>query len=168
MSKNIIVLVMHGMPPKDFPIKDKQNMFRLKSKVESPAGNATLVEVDEFNSLDQKMRHWPRTEANDAFESASREIAEELEKSTQDKVIVGYNEFCTPNFDESLDMAVEAGATVVTIVTAMVTRGGSHSDDEIPEAIEAAKKRHPSVEFKYAWPYKSAHIAEFLAQQIKL
>jgi CbiX protein len=52
------------------------------------------------------------------------------------------------------------------VVTPMMTRGGEHSEADIPMAIARARSRHPSVRFQYAWPFAPAEVAGFLAMQI--
>jgi sirohydrochlorin ferrochelatase len=49
----------------------------------------------------------------------------------------------------------------------MVTRGGEHSERDIPEAVQAAEKQYPDVEFRYVWPLDLQAVAEFFAGQAK-
>jgi sirohydrochlorin ferrochelatase len=47
-----------------------------------------------------------------------------------------------------------------------MTRGGEHSEVDIPAAIERARARHPGVAFVYVWPFETAAVARFLAAQV--
>ena len=48
----------------------------------------------------------------------------------------------------------------------MMTPGGEHAEEEIPEAIRQVQSRYPCVEFRYAWPFDLRETAQFLARQI--
>jgi len=159
----IIVLAMHGMPPKDFPKNEKREFFRLARQVEDEKRTDVLPR---FQELDQKMRQWPRTRDNDLFHATAYELAQAMQKKTGCEVLVGFNEFCAPNMTEILDLAASKKPERVIVITPMVTRGGSHSELEIPEDISAAQKRHPTVQFSYQWPYDTEAIAQFLTDQI--
>ncbi len=160
-----IILIVHGMPPKDFPQKEKLEFFRLHSLVENQkeVSEAQLRRHDELNA---KMRQWPRTETNDPFETASYAIAESLKAKTHLPVYVGFNEFCAPDVYAAIDQAIAEGHDDLTLLTPMLTRGGSHAEEEIPELIEEAKQRHPKAQFTYAWPFETAHIADFLTDHL--
>jgi len=130
----------------------------------APAFVRKLLEP-RHRKLDARMRARPRTAQNDRFWAGSRDLAEHLRAATGLAVIVGFNEFCAPTLDEALDQAA-AQAERVIIVTPMMTRGGEHSEVEIPTAIQRAQERHLGIAFKYAWPLDVAAIAQFLAEQI--
>jgi sirohydrochlorin cobaltochelatase len=115
--------------------------------------------------LDARMRAWPRTEQNDPVWAGSQELAGYLRQATGLEVILGFNEFCAPALDEALDQAA-ARAGSVTVVTPMMTRGGEHSEIDIPAAIERARQRHPRLTVRYAWPFDPGAVAQFLAAQI--
>ena len=95
------------------------------------------------------------------------ELTAELAKATGLEVTLGFNEFCAPSLDEALNQAVVKGADEVAVITTMLTRGGSHSEVDVPEAIERARVRHPKTKFVYPWPFDSALIASFLAEHIR-
>lgn len=162
----IIVLAMHGMPPKDFPEKEKMEFLRLHSQHSKP-GALSEEQMKRHDELDEKMRRWPRTAENDSFHAASYRIAEEMKKSGGTEVLVAFNEFCAPAVAETLDKAAALQQGEVVVVTPMLTRGGSHAELEIPEDIEKARQRNPGVLFRYAWPFDSAFVAQFLSRQIE-
>ena len=64
--KSVIVLAMHGMPPKDFPSDEKQELMRLRTQVQS---DPKLKK--RHDELDAKMRNWSRSKDNDPFFTAS-------------------------------------------------------------------------------------------------
>ena len=168
MSTTTIVLAMHGAPPSDFPRNELAELFGLHMRLEhqqvSEAQRAGLEARHE--ELDIKVRGWPRTPQNDPFFAASMELAQNLAEAAGSPVLVGFNEFCAPTLDEALDEAARSGAQRVVVVTPMMTRGGEHSERDIPAAIERARKRHSGVMFDYVWPFDAMEVARFLAGQI--
>ncbi len=163
----IIVLAVHGMPPKDFPDGEKMEFLRLHSQRSRP-GALSAEQTKRHDELDAKMRAWPRTLANDAFHAASYRIAEELKKSSGAEVLVAFNEFCAPAVPDVLDNAASFHQGEVVVITPMLTQGGTHAELEIPEEIQAARRRHPNVVFTYAWPFTDGFVARFLQEQIQM
>jgi len=166
ITKQIIVLVMHGAPPGDFPAVERVELFRLKTQLGPAAAGPTDAARVRYLALEAKMRAWPRTAENDPFYAASHALAEALRQASGCSVIVGFNEFCAPTVDEALDEAQATGADEVIAVTPMMTPGGAHAEHEIPAAVAAARVRHPGVVFRYAWPFDVADVARFLFAQI--
>ncbi len=162
----VIVLVVHGMPPKDFSEKEKMEFLRLHSQHSKP-GILTPEQIVRHDALEQQMRAWPRNAENDGFHAASYRIADDLREKSGHPVWVAFNEFCAPGVPEILDQAAGMNQGEVVVVTPMLTRGGSHAEFEIPREIDAARLRHPAAHFTYAWPFDSAHIAAFLNEQIR-
>ena len=167
--KTVIVLAMHGAPPSDFPKPELAEFMRLHAQLDH--GDRTppyeLVR-GRHEELDRRVRRWPRTEANDPFYAGSMKLAAELEQATRLKVFAGFNEFCAPSLDEAFDEGVRSGAAKVIVVTPMMTRGGEHAERDIPAAIERARRRHPAIEFVYAWPFPPADTAQFLADHARI
>ncbi|MGC8879503.1 MAG: sirohydrochlorin chelatase [Anaerolineae bacterium] len=163
--KTIIVLAMHGALPNDLP-QQVDMLFALRAQLKRarPEERARLEE--QLRVLDRQVRTWPRTATNDPFYAASRAIADQLSHLTGREVVLAFNEFCAPDVEEGLDIAVQRGAQRVIVLTPMLTRGGSHAEREIPATIARARQRHPEVTFLYAWPFSDEAIARFLAAQI--
>lgn len=161
-----IILAMHGSPPNDYSSSDLMEFFRLHMALEHGAEGFPQAMHHKHDELDSKIRQWPRTAENDPFWEASHKLAEELSKVTGNDVVVGFNEFCSPSIEESLEKAVMSGADDVVVITPMMTPGGEHSENDIPQSIARAKERHPHVSFRYAWPFELATVASFLAEQI--
>ncbi|MFW9803487.1 MAG: sirohydrochlorin chelatase [Candidatus Thorarchaeota archaeon] len=162
-----IVLAMHGMPPKDFPEEEVAELIRLHRIIEKAGDHAQAEMRVRFAQLDSRVRNWERTSENDPFWASSLKLAEELQEATGFEVVVGFNEFCAPNLDEAIDTAARSNAERVVIVTPMMTPGGEHSEEDIPEAILAAKSRFDGVEFIYAWPFPRSDVVSFLTSQIQ-
>ena len=165
-SKAVILLAMHGMPPDDFPKKDLAEWGKLHSTLNQLDGEDRAKAGKRYLELDAKIRSWPRTPENDLYHKASYDLARELKSKSGREVIVGFNEFCNPTLENGFETAAKSGASQVTVVTPMMTRGGSHSERDIPQAIAAARKKYPALAVEYAWPFDGSKIAAFLADQI--
>ena len=50
----------------------------------------------------------------------------------------------------------------------MITRGGSHSENEIPEELEALRKKFKGIDIQYAWPFDMDTFALFLSTHVKI
>jgi sirohydrochlorin cobaltochelatase len=157
---------MHGAPPHDFPQSEVAELFSLEGRLARATGPEREALERRHLALDEKVRNWPRTAGNDPFWAASLALGEELARATGDEVLVGFNEFCTPSLDEALDRAASREADQVLVVTPMMTRGGEHSEVDIPAAVDAARARHPAASFTYVWPFDPPQVARFLAAQI--
>ena len=157
---------MHGVPPNDFPSKDLSIFFRLHSQLESSPNSLSKEQLEKYDYLEKKMRDWPRTRDNDPYFFGSLDIANHLESVTQRPAFIGFNEFCSPTLLDAFSEAVQKGATKITVVTTMLTRGGEHSEKDIPTEIEKAKEKFPYVSINYLWPISSLAVAAFLNQQL--
>ncbi len=163
--KTVIVLAMHGAPPSDFPKNELAEFFRLHNRIGSIKKSEALLR--RYRELEAKMRRWPRNPQNDPYFEGAMNLANDLSKVTGLKVIVGFNEFCAPSLKEALEKAAEEGGKKVIVVTPMMTRGGEHSEIEIPNTVKAVQKKYPQVSFIYIWPFETEEVAKFLSSQIK-
>ena len=165
-SDTIIVLVMHGEPPRDFPREVIGEYFLLHERLASAPPDRQAALRERLRELDHQMRAWPRTPDNDPFYGGSLALAAALEQVAGMPVIVAFNEFCAPALPEALDRAATMASRVI-VVSPMMTRGGTHAEGDIPRAVEQARRRHPDVRFVYAWPYDTHEVAAFLARHIR-
>ena len=165
-ATTVILLAMHGAPPNDFPPHKMAEMLGLHARLEHAERPQRDALEARYTPLEEQMRAWPRTPANDPFHAASQELAAHLAAAAGLPVLVGYNEFCAPSLDDALDQAA-AGAERVVVVTPMLTRGGAHAAADIPAAIQRAQARHPEVDFRYAWPFAPAAVARFLVARVE-
>ena len=164
-SATVIVLVMHGEPPRDFPREALGEYFALHQRAAWAPEEQAQEARRRLEALERRMRTWPRSPDNDPFYAGSVALARALEEAAGLPVLLAFNEFCAPDLPETLDRAAAMAGRVV-VVSPMMTRGGIHAEAEIPRAVEAARARHPSVEFVYAWPYPLDEVAGFLARHL--
>jgi protoheme ferro-lyase len=75
--------------------------------------------------------------------AASQRLAAQLGQATGYEVIVGFNEFCTPDLDEALDQAAARGTDRVVVATPIMTTSGEHAEADISDAVAHARERHP-------------------------
>jgi sirohydrochlorin cobaltochelatase len=158
---------MHGAPPTDYPQEELSEFFGLHARREHAGKlNPPALEA-RYAELEKKIRSWPRTADNDPFYAGSKALAESLGNASRYLVLLGFNEFCAPSLGEALDQAAAAGTDRVVVITPMMTRGGEHSEVDIPQEVHAAGRRHPGVAFHYIWPLDLNEVASFLSTQIK-
>lgn len=162
----VIILAMHGAPPSDFPPNETIELFNLYARLELANDQESQEMQERYNYLDTKMRDWPRTPENDPFYAGSVEIADHLREATRQEVILGFNEFCSPSLDEAFERALTQSPKKIIVITPMMTRGGEHSEVDIPTAVERVKAKYPEIVFVYIWPFDPADVAQFLAAQI--
>ena len=167
IMKKLILLAMHGAPPRDFPKDKLSEFFGLHFRLEAMAGPGRAPMEKRLRELDREMRNWPRTAGNDPFYAASMELARLLALKSGKEVVAGFNEFCRPDLDEAFAKAMAGGAEHITVVTPMMTPGGEHAEEDIPAAIKRANGRWPGVRIDYLWPFDQAEVAGFLAAQVR-
>jgi sirohydrochlorin ferrochelatase len=89
------------------------------------------------------MAHGSRiAEANNAV----HEIAARVKKMTQFEIVeVSFREQHLPNIQQGVDACVAQGAERILLVPYFLYMG-AHVQEDLPEELEQAQKRHPSVE----------------------
>jgi sirohydrochlorin cobaltochelatase len=163
----VVVLAMHGVPPRDFPAPELAEFFGLHARIEAGGHGMAPALTQRYRDLEGRLRAWPRTPANDPFHAASMDLAARLARDTGLEVIVGFNEFCGPSLDEAFVSAAARGAGRVVVITSMLTQGGEHAERDIPAAIACARRTRPGVEFVYAWPFEDSAVLRLLAEQVR-
>jgi sirohydrochlorin ferrochelatase len=164
--KTILVLAMHGAPPNDFPKNELAELMNLHNRMEHSNGADRGVDQKRYLEIKAKVCNWPRTAANDPFYAGSTELARQLESISGIPVVLGFNEYCAPTLDEALEQSISQ-AEQVFVITPMMTRGGEHSEQDIPNAIYRAQQFHPDANIKYIWPFEVSSVARFLTEQIQ-
>jgi sirohydrochlorin cobaltochelatase len=165
--KSVVVLAMHGAPPRDFPRPELAEFMSLHGRLEaSPVSHSPALE-SRYEELEQKMRAWPRTQQNDPFFASSQDIATQLMHDSGMEVFLGFNEFCAPGLDEAMETAAFSGADKIFVITPMMTRGGEHSEKDIAQAVKKAQEKYPDIRSIYAWPFETCEVSEFLAFHLK-
>jgi sirohydrochlorin cobaltochelatase len=162
----VVVLAMHGAPPRDFPRNELAEFFALHAHNETSQGQMHDKGSKRYLELESRIREWPRTEQNDPFHVGAIDMARSLEKESGCRVIVGFNEFCSPTIDKALDRAAALNPEKVIVVTPMMTRGGEHSERDIPKVIKHARVSNPDIAITYAWPFDVDEVARFLTTQV--
>jgi len=165
--KTILILTMHGIPPKDFPRREIGEYFSLHTQMENSPQRMDEAARARYFELNNKMRSFPRTPENDPFYFSSQDMAGLLAAETGYATLFCFNEFCNPSLADAVGAAVASGAQRVLVLTPMMTRGGEHAEKDIPDEIEVLRQKYPAVEFIYAWPFDPVETTHFLAGQVK-
>ena len=118
--------------------------------------------------LDSIIRNWERTPENDPYKSGLESLASHMKPMLKDYLVkTAYNEFCYPAIEDAVDELAKENISKIIIVTTMITRGGSHSEIEIPEELKALRQKHSNIDIQYAWPFDIDAFALFLTTHIK-
>ncbi len=165
-TKDSILLVGHGGAPTDFPKDKLSRLKRLESERMSRGGGPMS---EEEAALDDAVRRWPRTPRTDPYKFGLEALGRALSKRLGGaRVVCAYNEFCGPSMEEAVGALVEDGCASLRVITTMFTRGGIHSECEIPFSVQELRKKHPALRVDYAWPFDEALAADFMARQLEL
>jgi len=160
-----VVLVGHGAVPADCPRELVAELKRLESARER-RGEPEMS--DREAELDRRIRTWPRTPETDPYRAGLEAICERLQRLMPDrKVVAAYNEFCAPSVEAAVEALASQGVKSILLVTTMFTRGGSHSERDLPQVTERLRQRFPTVRIDFAWPFDLDLVAEFLRTHIE-
>lgn len=163
-AKKAVLLVGHGAVPTDYPPALVSELKALEGRRRITGAPPEAREIE----LDQKIRRWLRTKANDPYQAGVEAIAKALRAKLQgSRVALAYNEFCAPDIEEAVAKLVGEGYRDVTLVPTMYTRGGVHSEVEIPKILEDLRRKHPGAKLRYAWPFPVGEIAALLDRQLR-
>lgn len=159
--KRCVLLVGHGGIPTDCPPGLVREFKRLEARDRGrPSRGLAKVE--------RKLRSWPRTPKTDPYRTGLRAVASALRRELKGRLVLeAYNEFCAPSLEQAFEEAVRRGASQVTVITTMYTRGGIHSEREIPALLRALGGLHPRVQVRYAWPFSGHAIGRMLAAEVR-
>jgi sirohydrochlorin cobaltochelatase len=157
-----VVLVGHGQLPRDLPKKLSSEYLALKFK-----HGLSAEEERRLDELEKLILGWHRDERNDPYYHSVQRLAEEVSRlGAFARVWTAFNEFCRPTLAEALEEACSCSVDVVVVVPTMMTRGGEHSEGEIPAVIEEFRGRcgKPLI---YAWPFETESIAKLLVETVR-
>ena len=155
-----VILVGHGGIPSDCPRELIGEFKRLEAAAHGKPSK-------ELADIDAKLRNWPRTAQTDPYKAGLEAVAESLRRQLPDyEIIEAYNEFCAPSLEEAFEKAVKDGAAQITTISTMFTRGGVHSESEIPAIVARLQRRHPQVQARNVWPFDLDAVARFMAGEI--
>jgi sirohydrochlorin cobaltochelatase len=158
-----VILVGHGGIPTDCPRDLVMRLKRLEGQRRERGGAVSSEEKE----LDHRIRHWPRTSQTDPYQAGLQGLASTLKLLLNGALFaVAYNEYCAPTLPEAVQELVHQGASDITVITTMITPGGSHAEIEIPEMLGQLRTLYPEVALRYAWPFDLSMVAGMLAKQI--
>ena len=163
-SKKAVILVGHGGLPSDIPSEIVEKFMRVhKGRVKSGAPI-----TDQEIELDTCIRKWERTPENDPYKLGLESLAAHMEPMLEGYILkTAYNEFCYPAIEDAVDELSKENVSKIIIVTTMVTRGGSHSEKEIPEELGGLCSKYPDIDIEYAWPFDMDAFALFLSTHVQ-
>ena len=165
--KQAVILIGHGGLPNDIPKEVVEDFMKIHKQRIRRGTPITSEEKD----LETTIRKWERTPESDPYKVGLEKLADHLAPRLDGYILkTAYNEFCFPSIEQAADHLAEENITKVILITTMITPGGSHSEREIPEEVEALRLKYPKMDFQYAWPYDldlfsnllSDHIINFL------
>lgn len=163
-TQRAVILVGHGGIPKDCPYELVTRLKRLEAQRRASGGAASSEELD----LNTRIRRWPRTPENDPYRTGLERLAAHLRPHLNGAMFaLAYNEFCSPTLEEAVEAVTQAGATHVTVLSSMLTPGGSHAEIEIPETIRTLQRSYPHLTLQYAWPFDLDLVAGMLAAHVQ-
>ena len=163
--KKAVILIGHGGLPSDIPSEIIEKFMRLHKSRAKTGGEATSQEVE----LDNTIRRWRRTPDTDPYQSGLETLASHMKPFLKNFIVkIAYNEFCYPTIKEAVGELVEENVSKIILVTTMITRGGSHSEREIPEELEVLRNKFKDIDIEYAWPFDIDTFALFLATHVKV
>ena len=161
--KQAVILIGHGGLPTDIPkelVEDFMKVHKQRVRMKTPI---TSKEKD----LESIIRNWERTPESDPYKSGLEKLAAHLAPRLEDYILkTAYNEFCFPSIEQAADQLAEENVTEVILITTMITPGGSHSEIEIPEEVDALRLKYPNMNFQYAWPYDLDIFSNLLSDHI--
>ena len=158
-----LILIGHGGLPSDIPKEVVEDFMKVHKHRVRTGAPISLKEKE----LDKVIRFWTRSPATDPYKYGLEKLAAKLAPRLEDYTLVtAYNEFCYPSIEQAADVLAEKGIKEVILITTMITPGGSHSEREIPEEVEALRLKYPKINYEYAWPYDLGIFSNLLADHI--
>ena len=161
--KQAVILIGHGGLPSDIPKEVVEDFMKIHKQRIRTGTPITPKEKD----LETIIRNWERTPESDPYKSGLENLASHLAPRLDGYILkTAYNEFCFPSIEQAADQLAKENVTKVILITTMITPGGSHSEEEIPEEVEALRQKHTKIEFQYAWPYDLDVFSNLLSDHI--
>lgn len=159
-----VILVGHGGVPRDYP---RERLGRLRALEVARRGTQARPSEEELR-LESELRSWPRSAETDPYQAGLEAVAERLGSRLDGRrLVIAYNEFCAPSLEDAVAQLVRDGCDDISVVPAMLTPGGSHSEIDIPQCLDALRRAHPQVRLRYAWPVDLDLLAAMIAAQVR-
>lgn len=160
-----VILVGHGGIASTTP-REFVNEFRSLERERLTRGETAPGGRE--SELDRIIRSWERTPDTDPYKFGLEELVVALKRELGTvRILAAFNEFCAPSVDEAIDSLAAEGFPRIRVLTTMLTRGGSHSEKDIPATLERGRKRHPDVRIEYVWPLDPTRIARFISDYLR-
>lgn len=164
-KRRALILVGHGGVPKDMPRAWVREHKELVRRAERDGDERTRRDAE---ALDTKIRTFPRSDATDPYGAGLRRLAARLRARLEDWIVImAFNEFCAPTIEQAIAQAVDRGAAEIEVMTTMITPGGSHSEIDIPEALDRARAAFPDVRIHFEWPLDLDKVAAMYAAHVR-
>lgn len=164
--RTALVLIGHGAPATDCPPQLVGELMALEWSEDGPGHVPRLKE--RAAELEATIRNWPRHAGNDPYKAGLEQVAEALKPMLPTELFaIGYNEFCRPSIEEAIEQVIQQGAERILVIPSMLTPGGLHSEEDIPRALDVARRLHPRVRIEYLWPFDLAQVAHLLASHVR-
>ncbi|MFT4577683.1 MAG: sirohydrochlorin cobaltochelatase [Nitrospinales bacterium] len=161
--KQAVILIGHGGLPSDIPKEVVEDFMKIHKQRIRRGTPITSEEKD----LESIIRNWERTPESDPYKSGLEKLASNLAPRLDGYILkTAYNEFCFPSIEQAADELAEENVTKIILITTMITPGGSHSEKEIPDEVEALRLKYPEMNFQYAWPYDLDIFSNLLSEHI--
>ncbi len=161
--KQAVILIGHGGLPSDIPREIVEDFMKIHKHRLRTGTHITSKEME----LDSVIRNWERTPESDPYKFGLESLATHLAPRLDGYILkTAYNEFCYPSIEQAADELAEENVSEVILITTMITPGGSHSEREIPEEVEALRLKYPKINFQYAWPYNLDIFSKLLSEHI--
>jgi sirohydrochlorin cobaltochelatase len=159
-----LVLVGHGAVAKDCP---RQLVSQLKA-LEGRRQTTNEPPTPEEKALEDRIRHWPRTPANDPYGAGCEQLIALLRPLLPGMALkLAYLEFSAPTLQDAVEELRQEGVATVLVVPSMMTPGGVHSEVDIPQMVEQMRAMYPDMTLRYAWPFDVAKIAQLMAEHVQ-
>jgi sirohydrochlorin cobaltochelatase len=95
-----------------------------------------------------------------------QELARAVSAKVEGSVRLAFLELMRPSLDEAIAALVGEGATVIRVVPVFLGQGG-HVKEDLPQLLDAARRRHPATQFSLEPPIgEQASVIEAIATAI--
>lgn len=147
-AETALILVGHGSVAKDCPRELVRQLKALEGRRQQTGELPSPEEI----ALEDRIRHWPRTPANDPYGAGcERLLASLLPLLPEMTLKLAYLEFSAPTLQEVVTELRQTGVNTVFVVPSMMTPGGVHSEVDIPQLVEQLQTTYPEMTLRYAW-----------------
>lgn len=164
LTETALVVVGHGAVAKDCP----RDLVRQLKVLEGQRQMTGASPTPEEQALEDRIRHWPRTPANDPYGAGCEQLMHSLRPLLPGMTLkLAYLEFSAPTLPEVIEDLRQTGILTVLVIPSMMTPGGVHSEVDIPQIVEQLQTAYPEMTLRYAWPFDVTKIAHLMADHVQ-